>query len=1292
MGRVSKHHIIRWNRRLLLAGIVGFGLLFGAVRLLLPGIAEHRADIEQLAAEILDRPVTIRRIESGWAGFHPVVTFKGVQVQQPGDRGVFYLDSLDVVLGIIPSLLAGELRPLTIILHMQQLELKRAENGRLSFNLGDLADSAGPYRGGDQLDWILQQPDLQLDIDVFSFRDGTGKIPDIQLRNVDLDFVNQTDVLVARLTTGESQLADSLNVTVTLDTNDLTAKGYKSSLYLELKAASLSFWKQPLAGVFEMPDTGETDAAIWMKVEAGRIKQVTGDISLGDLAYSSKPGETFSVESMAGKFNWQSTGAGWLLQVSQLYMQRLGNRWPPSALSVEYRRGETNRFLINADYFKLQDFLPLVDRQPAVHTLIGDRLKSLSPAGEMNDLRLQLSVNQQKQLVDYALQSQVVNFSVNAHEQWPGVSGLDGYLAATEQAGLLQLSTTYALLDLPTIFRDPLRLDTLKGDINWTRLTSGLLIESAQLDADNSHISTQSRLSVHVPEDGDVFVDMQTNFKDGDGSYTSFYLPAKELGEETVAWLDKGIVAGHVEYGTFILHGAMNDFPFDKGDGRFEVRFKVRDGILDYYEDWPRIDEIEAEVAFVGRGMRIEASAGKIFEGELRNTVVSIADLDSDNPVLTIGGRTRTSSRDLFRYLVETKLAGEYEIALSALTLQGMNDLELRLNLPLSKGEPRVKGQLEFLGNQLTIDSWGLQIDKIKGLLDFTEQSFTSNDITGLFGKQQMDVNVGTVKTPDGPETTISARSQADLSQLIKSKNEVLANQFSGESPFEVLIAIPDSKPSRLAIHSSLVGTELKFPHPLSKETMDELEFSLQTGFSGESGELIEISLGDRLQALFDVNANTHELESAYVQLGREAISRPSDNNALVLGGRLDYIDLDAWKGWYQNLDIQSNDVDLSFAFKTDLKIDRMKYARWFVDNIHINTSSIDNIWQAKISGQGAEGMATYDTAEAALSLDLQHLEIFKRPYVAPEKTETEGIFSSLRPSDIPKASLDIHKLVYDEREVGRITVKAHPEDSRYLLDNASLKLDEASLRITGDWNVNSESGINEHTTRINVDIESSDFGGMMERFGYKDTVKGGESSLQASFLSDTSPMDFEMSHLSGEVDLSILKGEVLEVDPGSAGRIFGLLSFQTLPRRLSLDFSDLFSKGMSFDEIDGGFTVSQGQAYTNNLIMNAPSSQVEISGRIGLVDEDYDQHVRVIPNLSSTLPIAGALAGGPGLAVVMFITHKLLQKPIDKMTQFEYQITGPWDSPDIASIEDNNKVTSENKQPATSTIADDSL
>jgi uncharacterized protein YhdP len=170
------------------------------------------------------------------------------------------------------------------------------------------------------------------------------------------------------------------------------------------------------------------------------------------------------------------------------------------------------------------------------------------------------------------------------------------------------------------------------------------------------------------------------------------------------------------------------------------------------------------------------------------------------------------------------------------------------------------------------------------------------------------------------------------------------------------------------------------------------------------------------------------------------------------------------------------------------------------------------------------------------------------------------------------------------------------------------------------------------------------------------------------------SPADFVLAKTKGSISFEIKDGRLLEVEPG-AGRILGLLSFQALPRRLTLDFSDLFQKGFSFDSLAGSFTIEKGNAHTDNLTMDGPAARIAARGRVGLAAEDYDQRVTVIPSVSAGLPVAGALAGGVGAGAVMFLVEKLIKPGIDKITKVDYRVTGPWTNPTVTRItagEDN--------------------
>ena len=75
------------------------------------------------------------------------------------------------------------------------------------------------------------------------------------------------------------------------------------------------------------------------------------------------------------------------------------------------------------------------------------------------------------------------------------------------------------------------------------------------------------------------------------------------------------------------------------------------------------------------------------------------------------------------------------------------------------------------------------------------------------------------------------------------------------------------------------------------------------------------------------------------------------------------------------------------------------------------------------------------------------------------------------------------------------------------------------------------------------------------------------------------------------------------------------------LPRRLSLDFRDVFQRGFGFDAIEGDFAIREGSAFTDNLVLRGPAAQAAIQGRAGLVAQDYEQQASVYASFGSSLP-----------------------------------------------------------------------
>ena len=179
---------------------------------------------------------------------------------------------------------------------------------------------------------------------------------------------------------------------------------------------------------------------------------------------------------------------------------------------------------------------------------------------------------------------------------------------------------------------------------------------------------------------------------------------------------------------------------------------------------------------------------------------------------------------------------------------------------------------------------------------------------------------------------------------------------------------------------------------------------------------------------------------------------------------------------------------------------------------------------------------------------------------------------------------------------------------------------------------------------------------------GYPDTIKGGEGTLSAQLHWPGSPHQFNAKGLNGDLQLDLKKGQFLKVQPG-VGRLLGLLSLQSLPRRLTLDFRDLFSNGFAFDRINGNAKISQGVMRSDNFQMSGPAADVAIKGETNLQNETQHLYVKVLPHVSDSLSLA-ALAGGPLAGAVAFLAQKILKDPLNKIASSEYEIIGTWDNP----------------------------
>jgi uncharacterized protein YhdP len=266
----------------------------------------------------------------------------------------------------------------------------------------------------------------------------------------------------------------------------------------------------------------------------------------------------------------------------------------------------------------------------------------------------------------------------------------------------------------------------------------------------------------------------------------------------------------------------------------------------------------------------------------------------------------------------------------------------------------------------------------------------------------------------------------------------------------------------------------------------------------------------------------------------------------------------------------------------------------------------------------------------------------------------------------------------------GAAEFESYPVTNGMHVDKLDSRSPNINMTASGDWTGTAQS----NRSHLAITLTAQNLGHMMDALGFPGLIDGGQTSADIDAIWPGPPSAFALAKLeSGAITLKVAEGRILDVDPG-AGRIFGLLSLSEIPRRLSLDFTDFFKSGLSFNSITGTFGLDNGNAYTSNLLIKSPAADIAITGRTGLRAKDYDQQMVVSPHTGATLPLVGAIAAGPVGAAAGLVLQGVLGKPIGKAMGMRYRVGGTWEKPEITQLGRLNPRSKTNEAKAADDVA----
>jgi uncharacterized protein YhdP len=461
-----------------------------------------------------------------------------------------------------------------------------------------------------------------------------------------------------------------------------------------------------------------------------------------------------------------------------------------------------------------------------------------------------------------------------------------------------------------------------------------------------------------------------------------------------------------------------------------------------------------------------------------------------------------------------------------------------------------------------------------------------------------------------------------------------------------------------IQISSDLKGIEMGYPSPFNKARDKEEKFYFSKKQNNPKTDEIEFKYSNIVNSKITriEKNNVMSVDKGYISINSDI--KANIQKGLYLKANLPYANLDDFVNIYTGGDGNN-------GFKIDKADIALRNADLFdrrFNNIKIEIAPVNGSTKFKINSNETSGNLLWAEKENKLTARLNGLKL-------PNEIKKISATSSSSSQKLPNLDIKIDSLEVDGKKIGKLELVSNASKQNINIQKFKVVNDKNIFQADGewiDWNKNSKSN-------INFNWKISNLGDTLNFLGYPNFVKDGEADLSGQFKWQGNPLAFDKTKVDGSFNLDVRKGIIQKVEPG-VGRLFGLVTLQSLPRRLSLDFRDLFGSGFVLDTMNASVRLNNGIMKTNNFRMNGPAAEVFMSGETNIIKETQDLNVKVTPHISDSLSIA-ALAGGPLVGAAAFVAQKILKDPLNKVLTSEYRIIGTWENPEEVNNSASDKI-----------------
>ena len=1251
--------LTRWGLGLCALLLVLVALYVNLGRELFPLVAEYRAEVQTKAREALGMPLQIGTLEGRWSGMSPVLLAHDVTVGEGANA--LHLDKVRVVPDVWGSLLSRAVRVQHLELDGLKISLKEGVDGQWSLE-------GLPVQQDKPLDpeQLLNQMQMLAQLSVLDSQ--------ITLQPLDQPPLTLTYVGLS-LKTGSSQ--QRLDVRLTRpDGQPLTMnlrsrirpsqwRDAEADAYLSLPQSDWARWLP--ARITQQWQFSQIKAGgeLWATWGKGTLQSAA--IRLNAPQFKGAYGERKPVQinNLALNGFFQRSAEGFKLSLDSLALNLGETRWETRLQLQQTSSTEKTQELwhLQADRLDLTPITPILNALGPLPEGVATTVERLKVTGTLRNVLLDIrpeATDDSK--FSFAANLQQVGF--DAYHGAPAARNVSGSISGDLGQGELRMDSKDFSLHLDPIFAKPWQYIQANARLTWKLDKQGFTLIAPYLKVlgEEGKIAGDFLIRLHFDPTQEDYMDLRVGLLEGDGRYTAKYLPTV-LSPALDEWLRTAILKGAVDEGFFQYQGSLNHDAVEAARS-ISLFFKVHDAELAFQPGWPHLSKISGDVFVEDSGVRILASKGQLLDTQVRDVFVNIPHVPAGkNSHMYIDGAFAGGLGDGVKILQDAPIGTGPTFA----GWQGEGDLQgtLKLDIPLEQGEePKILVDFKTAKARLKLSEPELELTQLKGDFRFdSTKGLSGQGITARAFDRPVSARIFADGKGGKINTRVTASGQVTVKKLTEWLKVTQPLPVSGDIPYQLQLNL-DGADSQLMVSSSLKGVAVDLPAPFGMSAAQGRDTVFRMTLQGAERRYW-LDYGDLADFTFAAPASNFADGRGELFLGSGNAVLPGAKG-LRIRGVLSELDVEPWNALvdrYSGQDPGGSAKQLLSG--ADFRVGKLTGFGTTLDQARLQLDRKPTAWALQLDSQQVKGAVGLPDAKGApITVNLQYVRLpAPDPAVQADENAPDPL-ASVDPTKVPALDINIAQLFQGKDLVGAWSLKVRPIAKGLAFNSMNLGLKGMQLQGAGGW-----EGVPGATSSwYKGRLEGKNLADVLKGWGFAPTVTSENFHLDIDGRWPGSPAWVGLKRYSGSLDATLNKGQMVEVEGGAqALLVFGLLNFNSIGRRLRLDFSDLFDKGLSYDRVKGLLVASSGVYVTREPItLTGPSSNLELNGTLDMVADRIDAKVLVTLPLTNNLPIAALIVGAPAVGGALFLIDKLIGDRVARFASVKYTVKGPVKEPKI--------------------------